>query len=435
MADLPTHRSETVFPDGKPAYTPDQAATEASRCFYCHDAPCMHACPTHIDIAGFIRKIHTGNLKGAAKTILDANVLGMSCSRVCPVEVLCVGACVYNEKEVAPIQIGKLQRYATDAALEHGWRFFPAGADTGKRVVCVGGGPASLACAHELRRHGHAVTILDKRDVVGGLNTTGVAPYKLRGDESLKEIEYVLGIGGISVQTGVAVDAEMLVGLLRENDAVFVGIGLGPDSRLGIPGEDLPGVRGAVDWIEQMKTGTVDLRGVTHAAVLGGGNTALDCVRELRGLGVPCVRLIYRGDAASMSGYAHEWEHAKIEGAEAIWNAQPIAIEGNGHVASIRCAATGPDKRPIPGKTFGVDAELVLLAVGQAKIGALVEGIAGVRVERGRIVADAEGRTGNAKLFAGGDCVNGGKEVVNAVAEGKAAALAIHRALEAPAHG
>jgi glutamate synthase (NADPH/NADH) small chain len=435
LADLQTQRSEIAFPDGKPAYTPDQATTEAARCFYCHDAPCMHACPTHIDIAGFIRKIHTGNVKGAARTILDANILGMSCSRVCPVEVLCVGACVYNEKDVAPIQIGKLQRYATDAALAHGWRYFAAGPESGRRVACVGAGPASLACAHELRRLGHAVTILEKRDVIGGLNTTGVAPYKLRGDESLKEIDYLLGIGGISVQTGVAVDAELLGRLVADYDAVFVGIGLGPDSRLGIPGEDLPGVRGAVDWIEQMKTGTVDVSAVTHAAVLGGGNTALDCVRELRGLGVPCVRLLYRGDEASMSGYAHEWEHAKIEGVEAVWSAQPIAIEGNGQVASVRCAVTGPDKRPIPGRTFVLDAELVLLAVGQAKIGALVERIADVRVERGRIVADAEGRTGHAKLFAGGDCVNGGKEVVNAVAEGKVAARAIHRALEASANG
>src|SRR4051812_40109062 len=198
---LPVDRSETVFADAKPPMTRDQAVAEANRCLFCSDAPCINACPTRIDIPQFIRKISTDNVRGSAKTIFDANILGMSCARVCPVEVLCVGDCVYNEMGVDPIQIGKLQRYSTDKAFEAGWRFFEAGKDTGKSVGLVGAGPSSLAAAHELRRQGQRVTIYDKRAVVGGLNTTGVAPYKMKADRSLDETAWVLGIGGIEILT------------------------------------------------------------------------------------------------------------------------------------------------------------------------------------------------------------------------------------------
>lgn len=424
----PPERSETAFADFKDAYDADQAAVEANRCLYCHDAPCMHACPTHIDVAQFIRKIATGNVKGAARTILDANVLGTSCARVCPVEVLCAGACVYHEKGLPPIEIGKLQRFATDRALAEGWRFVQAGADTGRRVALVGGGPASLACAHELRRLGHACVIFEKRPALGGLNATGVAPYKMRGDDAAAEVEWVLGIGGIEVRTGVALDAAGIAALAESYDAVFLGLGLGPDSRLAVPGEALPGVMGAVEWIERMKTGRVDLAGVRAAAVIGGGNTAVDAVRELRGLGVPRVSLVYRGGEDHMSGYAHEWAAARVEGVEAVWHAQPVAFEGEGRVARVRCAVTGADKRPLPGQERVVEADLVLVATGQAKLGGLVAALPGVAVVDGRVATDADGRTGHPKVWAGGDCRNGGKEVVNAAAEGKAAARSIHAA-------
>jgi glutamate synthase (NADPH/NADH) small chain len=236
---------------------------EANRCLFCSDAPCIKACPTHIDIPQFIRKIATDNVHGSAKTIFESNILGMSCARVCPVETLCVGACVYNDLEQPPIAIGKLQRYATDRAYAEGWRFFEAGPSTGKRVALIGAGPASLAAAHELRRHGHACT-------VGGLNTSGVAPYKMKADRGMSEVDWVLAIGGIEVKTGVDVGgAVSLASLERDFDAVFVGVGLGTDSALGVPGENLPGVHGAVAWIEAMKLGAVDMRSVKHAVVIG----------------------------------------------------------------------------------------------------------------------------------------------------------------------
>lgn len=426
-AVLPEHRSESVFGDFKPAYTRDQAVAEANRCLNCYDAPCIDACPTRIDIPAFIRKIATGNVKGSARTIFASNILGMSCARVCPVEVLCVGDCVYNQLGIPPIQIGRLQRYATDAAFENGWRFFEAGPDTGRSVALVGGGPASLAAAHELRRLGHACTIYERRPYLGGLNTNGVAPYKLRADRSLEEIDWVLGIGGIEVRTGVEIGRDVTwADLEAKHDAIFIGVGLGPDQRLRIPGEDdLEGVHGAVAFIESMKLGEVDLSGVKRAAVIGGGNTAIDCVRELLGLGVPEVYMVYRGDEERMSGYRHEWAAARVEGARALWRAQPVAFEGEGgRLARVRYAKLDESKRPT-GDEGVLEADLALLAIGQSKLEALLAGLDGVRLDRGRIVVEPDGATGRPGYFAGGDCANGGKEVVNAAAEGKAAARAI----------
>ena len=436
MPTLPPDRSESVFEDFKPAYDDKQALVEANRCLYCFDAPCMIACPTDIDIAGFIRKIATGNVRGSAKTILDSNILGMSCARVCPVEVLCVGECVHNHQDVPPIAIGKLQRYATDLALENDWQFYAAGAPTGKHVALVGGGPASLAAAHQLRRYGHAVTIYEARDQLGGLNTNGVAPYKLRADDALAEVDYVLAIGGITVRTGMAIGRDLTFAALDEvHDAVFLGMGLGEDSVMRVPGAGLEGVHGAVAFIEAFKTGIVNLAGVQQAVVVGGGNTAVDCVRELRGLGVAEVSMVYRGDESTMSGYAHEWAEAKVEDGRGLWRTLPVAFEGEVSVSGVRCVRVGADKTPIEGTEFTVPAQLVLLAIGQSKLGALVAGLEGVQLEKGRIVVDAHGRTGRPGYFAGGDCANGGKEVVNAVAEGKAAAHAIHQHLTGASHG
>lgn len=426
LPTLPAERSEAVFEDYKGAYTPAQAAVEAQRCLYCSDAPCVTACPTHIEIPEFIRKIATGNVKGSARTIFESNILGMSCARVCPVEVLCVGDCVYNELGVPPIQIGKLQRFATDHAFAEGTRFFEAGPDTGKTVALVGAGPASLACAHELRRRGHRAVIYEKRADVGGLNTTGVAPYKMKADRSLEEVEWVLGIGGIEVKTGVELGAQLsLAELEASHDAVFFGAGLGADSSLDVPGRELEGVHGAVEWIERMKLTKLDLSAVRSCVVVGGGNTALDCVREALGLGVPSVTLAYRGTEPKMSGYEHEWEAAKVLGARAEWRTLPLAYEGAGKVERVRLARLDDDKRPIAGDEVTIPADLVLVAIGQSKLGKLLAGLDGITLEGGRVVTDEGGRTGRAKWFAGGDCRNGGKEVVNAAAEGKAAALSI----------
>jgi dihydropyrimidine dehydrogenase (NAD+) subunit PreT len=435
-AEPTSQRSESAFTDYKLPLLRDAAVAEANRCLFCHDAPCIKACPTAIDIPQFIRKIATDNVRGSAKTIFESNILGMSCARVCPVEVLCVGACVYNDLEQPPIEIGKLQRYATDAAYEAGWRFFEAGKPTGRRVALIGAGPASLAAAHELRRFGHACTIFEKRAVVGGLNATGVAPYKMRADRAMSEVEWVLSIGGIEVRTGVTVGVDVaLEALEREFDAVFVGVGLGADSRLGVPGEELAGVHGAVAWIEAMKLGRVDLGAIRRAAVIGGGNTAIDVVREVVGLGIPHVEMIYRGTRDGMSGYAHEWTAALAEGAHAEWRAVATAIEGAGRVERVRCVRVDEEKRRVEGSDFTVEADLVLLAIGQSKLGAMVADLGGITVESGRIRTDAHGFTGRAKWYAGGDCTNGGKEVVNAAAEGKRAAHAMHASLtEGRAH-
>ncbi|PKN56962.1 MAG: glutamate synthase [Deltaproteobacteria bacterium HGW-Deltaproteobacteria-14] len=424
---LPENRAESVFADYKPAYQTPQALAEANRCLYCQDAPCIGACPTGINIPEFIRKIATGNLRGSARTIFDSNILGMSCARVCPVEVLCVGDCVYNRMDQPPIQIGKLQRYATDLAFESGWQFYEAGPDSGKKVALIGAGPASLACAHRLRRFGHACTIFEKRDVIGGLNAFGVAPYKMKADRAIEEAEWVLGIGGIEVKTGIEVGVDVSFSQLeRDYDAVFVGIGLGPDRHLGVPGEELEGVYGAVDFIEAIKLEPASFEGVRRAVVVGGGNTAVDCVREAIGLGLGEVTMVYRGTEAKMSGYAHEWKAAKIDGARAIWRRHPIAYEGDGgRVTGVRVAVLDDDKQPIPGREELIGADLVLVAVGQSRLLDLLK-LDGVRMDSRRILTDADGATGRPGVFAGGDLANGAKEVVNAVAEGRDAAVAIH---------
>lgn len=423
---LPDDRSETGFVDFKAPYDAQQAAVEANRCLFCYDAPCIEACPTGIDIPQFIRKIATGNVKGSARTIFDSNILGMSCARVCPVEVLCVGKCVYNQMGVPPIQIGRLQRFATDAAFEAGWRYFEAGEDTGFSVGLVGGGPASLACAHELRRLGHAVTIYERNGVLGGLNTTGVAPYKMRADKSIEEASWVLGIGGIEIQSAVSIPHDVSwAALNRRHQALFLGFGLGPDRLLEIPGDDLAGVEGAVAFIERFKSSRVDLSHVKRAVVIGGGNTAVDAVRELIGLGVADVTMVYRGDESGMSGYVHEWEVAKKQGARGIWRALPSAYLGDGAVSGVRLARLGADKRPT-GEQQVIEADLVLVAIGQGRLTEIVKGLDGVQVADGRVVVDGLGATGRPGVFAGGDCANGGKEVVNAAAEGKTAAQGIH---------
>ena len=428
-------RSEAAFADQKPAMSRHEAVVEAHRCLYCADAPCIKACPTSIEIPEFIRKIATGNEKGSARTIFESNILGMSCARVCPVEVLCVGDCVYNHLGMPPIQIGKLQRYATDRAFERKQRFFEAGKDTGKHVALVGGGPASLACAHELRRFGHKCTIFEKRPVIGGLNTTGVAPYKMKADRSVEEVEWILGIGGIEVKTGVDVGTAITFeDLEKKHDAVFFGAGLGVDTKLGCPGEDLAGVYGAVDWIERMKLGK-EKANVKHAVVVGGGNTALDAVREAKGLGAERVTMLYRGNEEKMSGYHHEWKAAQTEDIHAEWHSIATKLTGNGKVEKVHCQKLDANKKPIAGSDFTIDAQLVLIAIGQSKLGQLLSKIEGIKIESGRVVTDEHGCTGRKGWFAGGDCRNGGKEVVNAAAEGKAAARAIHTYLTGAKHG
>ena len=420
-----TDRPELRLADAKPTYADGEAVGEANRCLYCHDAPCVQACPTGIDIPGFIRKIATGNLRGSARTILSANLLGYSCARVCPVEVLCVGACVYNDwHRYPPIQIGRLQRYAVEKTLEagHGAALFSRASSTGKKVACVGAGPASLAVAGYLALEGVAVTLLEKRPVAGGLNTTGVAPYKMHVEGSLAEVEFV-GSLGVTIRTGVEVGRDLKAAdLLRDYDAVFLGVGLGADSRLGVPGEEGPGVIGATAWIEGFKLGRgFTLYGVRRALVVGGGNTAIDAARELARLGVPEVSMVYRRTAADMPGYAHEMELARKEGVRLVERA--VAKEFVRGPAGKLTALRLSDGREL-------SADLVVLGIGQAKLRDLVAQFPGVAVdEKGCVVVEATtGRTGNPKVFAGGDTL-GGELVVTAAQDGMRAARAICAAL------
>jgi glutamate synthase (NADPH/NADH) small chain len=430
-AELASDRLEREIPDLKPALTRDQAVAEANRCLYCYDAPCVVACPTDINIPEFIKRIATDNVKGAAKTILESNILGHSCARVCPVEVLCAGNCVYTEKGEPPIMIGKLQRYATEYAYDRGIQFFKKGPATGKRVALVGGGPASLACAAELTIQGHDVVVFEGRSLPGGLNATGVAPYKYKLEDALKEVAYIQEIG-VEIRTNTLVGRDVtLQQLENEYDAVFLGVGLGPDSQPGVPGEDMPGCVGAVALIERIKTeGNFSLPGVTHAVIIGGGNTAIDVVRELKQIGLEHVTMVYRRGEEEMSGYAHELAAARLEGVELCFWAAPAEVLGSGQVSGLRCVKTRVNDagklENVADSDFVLPAQLVVKATGQEKLTAFLSQIPGLTVERGRVVVDATtGQTGNAKFFAGGDCANGGKEVVNAAAEGKRAARGI----------
>jgi len=423
---LPDGRLETRLPDLKPLYTDGEAMAEANRCLYCQDAPCIAACPTGIDIPTFIRKIATENVRGSARVILSANLLGYSCARVCPVEVLCAGACVYNAWHRTPIAIGRLQRYATETVMARGGAaaLLPRAKANGKKVACVGSGPASLACAGYLALEGCDVTVYEQRPVAGGLNVTGVAPYKMHAEAGATEVEFVRSLG-VTIRTGVTVGKDVAPEkLLADHDAVFLGCGLGEDSLLDVPGADGPGVAGAVAWIERMKLDpSFALNGVDHAVVVGGGNTAIDAARELARLGVREVAMLYRRTEADMSGYAHELEHARTEGVRLVEKAVPKEfVRQGGGLRAVKLA----DGREFP-------CDLALLAIGQGSKAELARSFKGVRTDaKGRVEVEAgSGRTANPKLWVGGDAT-GGELVVTAVQDGKRAARSIAKALGLP---
>jgi dihydropyrimidine dehydrogenase (NAD+) subunit PreT len=424
------------FGDLHPPLDRQAAVTEANRCLYCFDAPCTTACPTHIDVPRFIKKIASGNLAGSARTILDANILGASCSRACPVEVLCEGACVMHRYNKQPIQIARLQRFAMDSFHQSGAPLpFEPGNDTGFSVALIGAGPASLACAAELRRRGIRAEIYDARPLPGGLNTYGVAEYKLPLVESLREIGMLAQLG-VNFHFDTMIDGAALAAIERKHDAFFLGVGLGAIHRLGVPGEDLVGVTNALDLIAGYKSGeqtTVPARVV----VVGAGNTAIDAAIAAVRLGASDVYIVYRRGPDQMSAFTFEYEHARSEGVKFLWNVQPKEIRGGGTVRSLELTrlVSIEDGALVPetGPDISLEADMVVLSIGQGTHTGLLAGLKGapVQLERGRIVIDrVTGQTSNPRFFAGGDCTNGGREVVDAVADGKRAGVGIAAWLE-----
>lgn len=421
LSKLGEQRLENKLPDAKPLYTRAEALVEANRCLYCYDAPCITACPTSIDIPKFIKQIASGNIRGSAQTILSKNMLGVSCARVCPVDVLCAGDCVYNDLNHQPIAIGRLQRYATETALskeaDTGRKILEAAPDTGKKVALIGAGPASLACAAHLALAGVKPTIFERDQLPGGLNTTGVAPYKLHSEGSLSEVDWLLS-HGVDLKLGVAVGKDITFAQLQKDyDAVFVGVGLGRDRMLDWSGD---GVWGATALIRAIKNDpSFSLSDAQSAIIVGGGNTAIDIARELAMLGLPDVRMVYRKEEARMSGYKHEMEGARQYGVQLLTPYNPVGVksEDGKPVATFSHRDTG--------ENIELSTDLVVMAVGQqtwaSDIGAAFD-----LEDNGTVKVDPQTRETTQKgVYAGGDCINGGKEVVNAAADGRDAAKAI----------
>ncbi|MBC7448460.1 MAG: FAD-dependent oxidoreductase [Hymenobacteraceae bacterium] len=422
---------EVNFAQLKPRMNRTEALYESSRCLFCFDAPCIQACPSGIDIPQFIRQINDGNLTGAARTIYTANYFGNACGKVCPTEVLCEGACVYNLQDVKPIEIGRLQSFATQDAIDHAKPLMKPGAATGKRVAVTGAGPAGISAACELRFLGHAVDVFEAKSQPSGLTVYGVAPYKITNEEAFAEMEYLRSQFGYTVFYNRPIkDRAELEKLEAEYDAIFLGIGLGGTNALRLPGEERAGCVGATEFIEQLRMGHLTTTVGRRVVVLGGGNTACDAASESARLGAENVTLAYRRGKEEMGAYEFEYDLAKGVGVKGLFNVAPVEILGNGHVEGVRFVRTAVadgQVQSVAGSEFVVPCDMVIKATGQAKQRGFLGLIPGLQLDGGgRILADARtGQTTNPKYFAAGDALNGGAEVVNAAAEAKATARGI----------
>ena len=427
------------FTDLAPPLNARQAVLESSRCLYCYDAPCVNACPSDIDIPSFIRNIQLENVQGAAHKILSANILGGSCARVCPTEVLCQQACVRNnDQECAPVLIGLLQRYAVDNAQFNEYPFNRA-APTGKRIAVVGAGPAGLACAHRLALLGHEVVIFEANDKAGGLNEYGIAKYKLVDDFAQREVDFVLQIGGIEMRHGQRLGSNLTLSELHlQFDSVFLGIGLAASRQLGLPDEDAPGLLAATDYIRELRQSDdlTQLPLAERCIVLGAGNTAIDMAVQMARLGAREVNLVYRRGLEDMGATGHEQDIAKANQVRLMTWAQPqeLLLDEQGRVRGMRFARTRLEAgRPVStGESFELAADAVFKAIGQTfDECALNDPLAQALKRAGdRIEVDEQLRTSVPGVYAGGDCTSLGQDLtVQAVQHGKLAAEAIHAQL------
>lgn len=427
---------EKNFDDIHPPFeTKEAALVEANRCLFCYDAPCIKSCPTSINVPKFIKQITTDNIKGSATTIFLSNIFGGGCSRVCPVEKLCEGACVYNLMHEKPIAIAKLQRYATEDAIEEKWKLFERKPSTGKKVAVVGAGPAGLSCAHVLSREGIDVTVYEKESKGGGLMTYGIAAYKVTPEFCSNEVDFITSLGGIEIKYNHELGKDISLEQLQEQyDAVFLGIGVGLANQLNIPGENLQGVENAIDFIYNIRDkGYPNVPVGDRVIVIGMGMTAIDAATQAKRLGAKEVTMVYRRTEAEKACTQAELDIARLDGCQIVWLVAPKELIGvDGKLTALVCDVMklgAPDHtgkpRPEPtGETVWLETDMVIKATGQKPFQELVE-YYGIEHRQGKIFPKENHATNVSKIFAGGDCVNGGKEVVDAVQAGKDAAAAI----------
>ena len=440
---LTTAEYQENFTDIHPPFeTSDAALVEANRCLFCYDPPCMKACPTSINVPKFIKQIATENIKGSAHTIFESNIMGAGCSKVCPVEKMCEGACVYNLMHETPINIAKLQRYSTEKAMANNWQLFDRKPSKGKKVAIVGAGPAGLSCAHTLSREGIDVTIYEKEAKGGGLMTYGIAAYKVTPEFCEDEVNYILSIGGIEIKYNQEFGKDItLEKLQKDYDAVYMAFGVGLARQLDIPGEQLEGVEDAIKFIYELRDNDFSKIAVgDKVAVIGMGMTAIDAATQAKRLGASDVTLVYRRTQAEMPCTEHELDIAKLDGCRIIWLASPKEIKGeNGKVSQLVCDvmklgdadASGRRSPIVSGETFTLDVDMVIKAAGQMPFQSLVN-VNNIENNNGKVTVSGKSATKIAGVFAGGDCVNGGREVVDAVQAGKDGAAAIVKYIISP---